>query len=109
MHKYIKKIRKEVSPSKKATVIRHHKVGVLLAFVKDGIPYFGWSLVNEQDGDVFDREIGLEQARKRAIPVFAIGYNQQLPFKVKRELPSFMANVSRYLKVNIPGYVRHSY
>ncbi len=106
--RYIKRSRQERSPRKGVIMRRNHKIGVLVAWRSmTGIPYFGWSLVNEVDGDKFDPAIGIELAKKKTIPITVLGSpTLKIPFKVLKEIPSFMRHVERYMKLEIPHHLK---
>lgn len=62
---------------------KNRKVGVLVAYKKDGQVFVGWSKVNEAAGDTFDRERGIARAidrdRVMYLEEFELNANVHLP------------------------------
>ncbi len=99
---YIKRIKQEVSPKKKSKMKRTHKVGVLVAFNKDGKPRVGWSLTNVNNGDAFDKQEGIRLATERAIsPIVLHDEKAALmytPKSIQEDLKAFLERSKKYLK-----------
>jgi hypothetical protein len=72
--------------------------GVIVAFKPgDNSPtaYFGWSYVNTNAGDKFDKHIGTTIALNRT----SRQGNKTLPHDIKKMLPQFLNRARNYFKV----------
>lgn len=94
---YIRRTKTEVSPRKKVTMQRTHKIGVLVAW-RDPIMgdiRIGWSALNLFSDDKFDAKTGIELAKKKSYSL-TIAQVMKKPLKVEKELPAFIKRVEEH-------------
>jgi hypothetical protein len=100
---YVRKNKTEISPKKRAIVKRTHKIGVLVGFraTPEAKVRVGWSAVNRDEGDTFDKEIGLEIAKERSVPISESAFNEMCldaPAKLRSKIRAFAERCNRYFK-----------
>lgn len=96
---YIRRVKNEISPAKKVPMKRTYKVGVLVAFLtnNDNIT-IGWSAVNTQSNDKFDRNEGLTLAKQNTYQIMSPDMVARMPHKIRVAMPDFIDRCERYFK-----------
>jgi hypothetical protein len=78
---------------------KRQPVGVITAFVENGDICYGWSLLNRKAGDRWNRDIGLNLALARAVPLPEIALkalNHEVPQSVSKDLTSMVYRAKSY-------------
>lgn len=120
-HKVCKSLAKEYLEGKKKRIFHvrdknRRIVATLLAVIKDGIPYIGWSKCNKTD--VFNRSVGVVKSYRRLVPLnvaertvmfmekgFSVYWGKEespIPKVVRAALPEFV----RRARERMPESVR---
>lgn len=74
-------------------------IGVVTAFIENGDIHYGWSLLNRRDNDKWDKQIGLNLALSRAVPLNEIALKalgHEIPQSVSKDLTSMVYRAKSY-------------
>jgi hypothetical protein len=70
-------------------------VGVIAGTVIEGMICIGWSKCNWKEGDVFDKQEGIDRAMSRAR---GVDETPELPIQLNRQMREFQTRCIRYFK-----------
>lgn len=99
---YIRQTRRELSPKNRIQMEFTRKVGVLIGYLDaEGYIRIGYSAVNTQSGDTFDRETGIELAKKNTTCILTPEQIAKMPMKVRYAMPAFITRCEKYFKRNV--------
>lgn len=108
--KYIRRNRKEVRRYGRTVRRDNQKVGVFVAF-KDGQTLnVGWSRCQLDQGDVFDRDVGINLARARALPFYNADISEMrsnpnaVPNDLLSDYDKFISQAEKHLRAKLSNF-----